>query len=403
MRIRPIQLYVAAVCLAGVVGLTVLDWGPFVSLGKASVVGFTALTLLGILSESMALTIRLGGSAGNSSITFLPLLACAIVFGPPAAVTFIVATGVVAELFIRKKEPLRAAFNLGQLVLATTLAGIAFAAYGGVPQAARSQMGLPFELQILPFALFGLTFLASNHALVSVAISVHQGLPIRTVLVRMVGSSGTNVLYDLLISPIAIALAFLYVELGVPGLLLVLLPLLFIRHSYLINYKLQRANQDLLRALVKAIETRDPYTSGHSMRVAALARGIATELGLANARVDAVETAALLHDIGKIDAIYTEILRKDGGLSADEREIIESHVTKGVELLSSLSSFPKEILQAVRHHHERVDGKGYPDGLTGEAIPLAARIIKVCDAVDAMLSDRPYRQALSPSEVRREL
>ncbi|MFG1691691.1 HD-GYP domain-containing protein, partial [Gemmatimonadota bacterium] len=218
-----------------------------------------------------------------------------------------------------------------------------------------------------------------------------------------IGQSGTNLLYDLLVSPIAIAVAFLFQELEVVGLLVALLPLLFVRHSYLTTLRLIQANRDLMKALVKAIETRDPYTSGHSVRVAALARRIATELGLSQRKVDHVETAALLHDIGKIEAVYSEILRKPDSLSDRERAIIESHVTKGVEVLRSLATFPHDVLAAVRGHHERVDGKGYPDHLRGEEIPLGARIIKVCDAVDAMLSDRPYRKALQLPQVREQL
>ena len=116
-----------------------------------------------------------------------------------------------------------------------------------------------------------------------------------------------------------------------------------------------------------------------------------------------VETAALLHDIGKIDEIFLEILPKKGPLTLLERRMIESHVTMGVELLESLSSYPEAVLGAVRHHHERVDGGGYPNGLAGNEIPVGARIIKVADAVDAMLSDRPYRKALPLEAVREEL
>ncbi len=94
---------------------------------------------------------------------------------------------------------------------------------------------------------------------------------------------------------------------------------------------------------------------------------------------------------------------KPTGLSREEREIIESHVTKGVELLSSISSFPDDVIDAVQHHHETYDGRGYPYGLRGEQIPIGARIISACDAIDAMLSDRPYRRALDLPEVRRQL
>jgi putative nucleotidyltransferase with HDIG domain len=120
-------------------------------------------------------------------------------------------------------------------------------------------------------------------------------------------------------------------------------------------------------------------------------------------QVGAVETAALLHDIGKIDEIFATILSKPGRLTADEREVIASHATRGAEFLTSISSFRPDIILAVRHHHERIDGKGYPDNMVGDEIPIGARIIKVCDAVDAMLSNRPYRNALPLPAVRQQL
>jgi putative nucleotidyltransferase with HDIG domain len=116
-------------------------------------------------------------------------------------------------------------------------------------------------------------------------------------------------------------------------------------------------------------------------------------MGLSARQVERVETAALLHDIGKIDALYAELILKPHDLTPDERDVIKTHATKGADLLRNLSAFDEEIIKAVRHHHERYDGKGYPDGLAGEAIPLPSRIIMLCDSVDAMLSDRPYRPA----------
>ncbi|NNM32954.1 MAG: HD domain-containing protein, partial [Gemmatimonadetes bacterium] len=169
------------------------------------------------------------------------------------------------------------------------------------------------------------------------------------------------------------------------------------------NLALKRTNRAMLAALVKAIETRDQYTSGHSLRVSSLSKRIGQRMGVTGRKLEVIETAALLHDIGKIEAIYTDILKKPDHLSEEERKIIESHVTKGVELLNSLSSFPKAVIESVRYHHEREDGRGYPDGIAGLQIPLGARIIKVVDAIDAMLSDRPYRRALTLDKVRSEL
>ena len=219
----------------------------------------------------------------------------------------------------------------------------------------------------------------------------------------MIGRSGANLGYDLLISPFSFLMAMFYLDYGMGGFLLVILPLLFIRTAYLKAFQLQEVSANLLKALVKAIDVRDPYTSGHSQRVSMLSRRIAEALGLSATQAKNVETAALLHDIGKIDELYLEILQKQGPLNVLERRVIQSHVTTGVELLESLSSYPEAVLGAVRHHHERVDGGGYPHGLVGSEIPIGARIIKVADAIDAMLSDRPYRKALPVPVVREEL
>jgi putative nucleotidyltransferase with HDIG domain len=256
--------------------------------------------------------------------------------------------------------------------------------------------------QLWPFISFGLLFLAINHAAVSLAITLSQGLPFRRVWQQALANSGAS-LNDVLISPIALAVAFLYVQFGIAGILIVLLPMLFIRYSYLTTSRLRESNADLLTALVKAIEIRDPYTSGHSMRVSILAQRIAEELGLNRIAVDRIANAALVHDIGKIEAVFTDILRKPDALTDEERAIIESHVTRGEQLLRDLSSVPEEVVLIVRHHHEREDGTGYPDGLLGDEIPIGSKIIVVCDAVDAMLSDRPYRDALPLSRVVEEL
>ena len=167
--------------------------------------------------------------------------------------------------------------------------------------------------------------------------------------------------------------------------------------------KVQRGMEDLLRVLVKTLETRDRYTSGHSVRVSVLARSIAEDIGLRPRQVKQVEMAALVHDIGKIEEVYAEIIMKPHALSDVEKLVIRTHATRGSDFLKGLSSFPEDVILGVRHHHERFDGAGYPDGTAGESIPLISRIIMICDSVDAMLSDRPYRKALKVSTVRDEL
>jgi len=139
------------------------------------------------------------------------------------------------------------------------------------------------------------------------------------------------------------------------------------------------------------------------MRVKDLASRIGVELGLRQKALADLEAAALLHDVGKIEIRYEKILKKPSQLTEEERRIIESHVTRGVEILTALSSVNKKVVEGVRHHHELWDGTGYPDNRRGDNIPIYGRIIKVADAIDAMLSDRPYRKALSLDIVKYEL
>jgi len=401
MNERRVRIYVGLMWVAAAACLAWADWSGLGALPARSMFGLAGLIGVALLSESMAIGLSVGNSrGGRASITFLPLLASVQLFGPVGGLILAIPTIGFAEILVRRKGLFRASFNVAQTVVATTLAGEAFLIIGGRPLQGLEQPNI--SGQLWPFITFGLLFIAVNHAAVSLAITLSQGLPFRKVWQQVLANSGAS-LNDILISPLALAVAFLYVQFGVAGILIVLLPMLFIRYSYLATSKLREANADLLTALVKAIEIRDPYTSGHSLRVSQLAQRIAEELGLSRVSVDRIANAALLHDIGKIEEVYTEILRKPDALTPDEVAVIQSHVTRGEQLLRDLSSVPEEVVRIVRHHHEREDGTGYPDGLLGDEIPIGSKIIVVCDAVDAMLSDRPYRDALPLSRVVQEL
>src|SRR5690606_15430133 len=290
----------------------------------------------------------------------------------------------------------RTVFNVAQYVLAY---GVAAWGYVWV----RDAVVRSGDVHVIAFSAMTATFFSLNLVLVVGILSIQSSTKFTTVLQKAVGPGGGNLLYDLLASPIAVFAAILYFEVGVAGLLLFLLPLFLVRFSYLDKLRLEQATKDLLRVLIKTIETRDPYTSGHSMRVSILAREIATDMGLGRSFIQKVENAALLHDIGKVDSAYSEIISKPYDLTPEERELIKTHAAAGADLLQSLSLVSNDIVEAVRHHHERFDGSGYPSGLRADHIPLVSRIIMVSDSVDAMLSDRPYRAALSVEDVEAEL
>jgi putative two-component system response regulator len=148
-----------------------------------------------------------------------------------------------------------------------------------------------------------------------------------------------------------------------------------------------------ITALAYALEAKDKYTSGHSQRVAGISVAIAKELGMPKDIIDKIRLAGLVHDIGKI-GVRESVLNKPGRLTDEEHQHIKSHCEIGEHILTPIVE-DEEILKAVRHHHERYDGRGYPDGLSGEQIPLGARILAVADTYDAMTSERPYRKAMS--------
>ncbi|MGE5691457.1 MAG: HD-GYP domain-containing protein [Pseudomonadota bacterium] len=165
-----------------------------------------------------------------------------------------------------------------------------------------------------------------------------------------------------------------------------------------VNERLERANLSFASALVATLDARDRYTAGHSAAVARYARDIAARMGLSQEDQELAHLCGLVHDIGKI-GLPPGLLEKRGPLTLDERRQMEDHAAIGERILANVDDYA-EIARVVRHHHERVDGFGYPDRLRGEEIPLLSRIIAVADAFDAMTSDRPYREAM-PTRVAR--
>lgn len=178
------------------------------------------------------------------------------------------------------------------------------------------------------------------------------------------------------------------------ALVLPVLPMALVYHALRQSVRLRRDTQAALATLVDIIELRDPYTAGHSRRVAALARELALRIGVTGEEADLVELAGQVHDLGKV-AVDTDVLRKPGRLDEDEWQQVRFHPVHSADVVARFSAYDDEVVAMVRHHHERWDGKGYPDGLAGEEIPLGARILAVADTFDALTSDRPYRQGMA--------
>ncbi|HHV35089.1 MAG TPA: HD domain-containing protein [Syntrophomonadaceae bacterium] len=156
--------------------------------------------------------------------------------------------------------------------------------------------------------------------------------------------------------------------------------------------QLRNALEGIVQAIIKIVEARDPYTAGHQRRVAQLAYAMAKEIGLSKDQIEGTRIAALIHDIGKIN-VPSEILTKPGKIDENEWNIIKTHPDVGYDILKEIY-FPWPIADVIKQHHERINGTGYPSGMTGEEMTIEAKILAVADVVEAMSSHRPYRPAL---------
>jgi putative nucleotidyltransferase with HDIG domain len=202
-------------------------------------------------------------------------------------------------------------------------------------------------------------------------------------------------------APLGIIIALLYEKYKYYGVVLVVIPLIFTRYTLSLYVKAKNQNIEIIDTLMKAIENRDQYTEGHSQRVADLSAQIAKKLKFSEWKIEDLRTASMLHDVGKI-GIRDNILNKPGKLTDEEYSIIKSHPEKGYDILKGINAFQK-ILQIIKYHHERYDGKGYPEGKRAEELDIEVFIVQLADSIDAMSTDRIYRPALTKEEILEEV
>lgn len=223
-------------------------------------------------------------------------------------------------------------------------------------------------------------------------ISLISGESLERALMANLGEAGIAEVVQYLIGILGVLAAF--TEIWSLGLLA--LPIVIVYLAFKSTKETRDGTRRLLEAMADAVDLRDPYTGGHSRRVADYLKDTLRELGIVGIEADLIRSAARVHDIGKV-GIPDGILRKPGALTAEEWVIMKSHPDLGAELLSRYPDFARGA-DFIRHHHERWDGQGYPGGLKGLDIPFGARVISVVDAFDAMTSDRPYRRGLSVAQ-----
>ena len=330
----------------------------------------------------------------SGSIGFLPFLSIAVISPNVAAVATVFVSILGTELLARR-APIKIVFNLSQYVFAESVAVWVYLALGGKSFLHSPQLSPP----LIAFVAMVAVWLTLNKLAVSTVVSASEE---RNTRAHWVSSMRMSATYDLLAFPLIFFFAAAYVKFG-PALSSALaLPMLGMRQLYKTNVALQKINEELLQLMAATVEAQDPYTSGHSQRVARYARVIARTAGVGARATDRIVTAALLHDVGKIYSEFGPILRKPGRLTDQEFEVMKTHSARGAMLVAKVSHF-EDLVPMVLGHHESWDGRGYPNRAVGAAIPVGARIIALADTIDAMSTSRPYREALSPTVVRAEL
>jgi putative nucleotidyltransferase with HDIG domain len=359
-------------------------------LGNAWAVG--ALCIAGALAQRGQVDVS---GALKVSISLFPILLAAVLFGPLAAMIVSIST-----MLGEDRRPLTKWVCYAS---SRSLTG----AVAGLIAIELSQSSLPSILaasaaaagctQILDLAFAALVFTLRGH-----------GSPL-----TVVRTLGPLTFTSLPLYVPGVALLALGYETVSPWILpLFLAPALAAQKSFVlyqaertlandlagVNKQLERANLSFATALVATLDARDRYTAGHSAAVAVYARDIAARMGHSDDEIQLAHLCGLVHDIGKI-GLPPGLLEKPGALTLEERRQMEEHPVIGERILAKVDDYA-EIAKVVRHHHERIDGQGYPDGLFGDDIPLLSRIIAVADAYNAMTSDRPYRDAM-PSQVAR--
>jgi len=390
-RLAPVHLYAAT--LGGAAAVQV---ATFAALGyriNAPVGVLIGLAALAYLCERQSVRVT---SHTQMSVSVLPILFAAVLYGPLAGMT----VGAAALLADFRRPFLRWWVWTCQRTLAAGLAGVA----AQLVSHGESAFGRTFAAVAAASAI---------EAFVDGSLMCATAIVRRNNLAETVRSMSRLQLGAVpLYTPVIAVLVFSYHHLSPWTIALFFAPAFAAQQLFRLyqeqrdltetvvaaNTRLEQASLSFATALVATLDARDQYTAGHSAAVAIYSRDIAQRMALSEDEQRLAHLCGLVHDIGKV-GLPAGLLEKGGALSLDERRQMELHPPIGERILSKVDDYA-EIARVVRHHHERVDGMGYPDGLAADQIPLLSRIIAVADAYNAMTSDRPYRDAM-PSRVAR--
>lgn len=353
--------------------------------------GFELACLVFLCTVSIALPINMRSNQ-YLDVSIISILAVYLTHGMESAVVIRLISGTILyvyDLFVTRRTAatrlglMKYSINNFSVVIAIVLADLLVRLFPW-------RLGdMSFPAVLVPTFVFSLAAFMINALLMLYMFKLKGEISGRDIL-RTIKGLVFNVLAAL---PLGLLIAeLLSMESGAWIAMIMLLPLLLARYAWQLYLDSKRQQDRLISAFVSTMEAKDTYTQGHSERVGEFAEMIARQLGLGEKQLMTLREAAVLHDVGKI-GIEDYILRKPGPLDPEERNKMQEHPMIGVKIVEQVGLAP-EVIEIIRQHHERPDGKGYPYGLTAENICQGAKILGVADAFDAMTSDRPYRKGM---------
>ncbi|OGO77285.1 MAG: hypothetical protein A2Y23_02595 [Clostridiales bacterium GWB2_37_7] len=379
-----LKLCVTTIIILGITYL-VFSVSTSIMLDIRSVIIFT---ILSIVAESLLIP-----TPGESaiSVSFAVNLAAILVLGVPEA-AWIACIGVMVRsvkhqgnyVHILNTPWYKTLFNGANILLSAGIAGYFYIFFGGVPEV------IDFNNLFLPLMTSIISYVLINETIMSWLMSAATGE-------AFISSWLSNLFFAardcIFVAPLGVLMAIAYMKYNILGIFLFLGPLLLARYSYKLYIDMRRIYIDTVKSLSQAIEVKDPYTQGHSMRVGEYAVALGKRLKLSNKKLENLKMAAILHDIGKI-GIEESILNKPGKLTEEEFDKIKTHPENGYKIIQDIE-FLKDVSEIVLNHHEKMDGTGYPNGKRQDEIRKEAAILSIADVYDALTSDRPYRKALT--------
>ncbi len=373
---HPAVAYIFVVMLAGCaaaasVAVTHVSWAQVVLL----TVLFWASDFAPVVTRTRLLNVS----------TSFPVAFAAVLLAGPAAASFVCLAGTLGRL--GRIAWYKRVFNACQVAICAFAAGWV---YDVIPGGGQDFALAHFPRVLVAAAFAGFAQWSINQILVAIVIRLTAQIPLRNVWNGMSETAFPSLGYGF----IGLMIAVLWAGgVGPVAGLLVLAPMLIARWAFKQYGEQHKAYEATVASLIRAVETKDYYTRGHSERVSKASVMLAEKLNMRGDRLEMLRYAGMLHDVGKL-GVPTKLLQKTGPLDDEEFAAIKLHPTRGVDMVTGIE-FLDEAMQGIRHHHERIDGLGYPDGLKGDEIPEFARAIAVADAFDSMTSTRSYRGARS--------